>query len=191
MFVSLEPGFALRLPGLGSHADPFQLAVERFLPGRRRAFFFRQPVPLLLEPRGVVPFPRNAPAAVEFQNPAGHVVEKIAIVRHRDHRAGIFRQMPLEPVDRLGVEMVRRLVEQQQIGPLQQNLAQRHAPPLAAGELRHIGIAGRQVHRIHRDFDLPVEFPGIVHFDLVLHAGLLGQQLFHLVGARAARQAGR
>ena len=99
--------------------------------------------------------------------------------------------MPLEPGDAFGVEMVRRLVEQQQIGPFEQNLAQRHAPPLAAGELGHVGIARRQVHRIHGDFDLPIELPGVERLDLVLHPGLLGQQLFHFVAARSARRAGR
>ena len=35
---------------------------------------------------------------------------------------------------------------------------------------------------LHRDFDLPVELPGVHGFDLVLHLGLAFEQLFHFVG---------
>ncbi len=114
-------------------------------------------------------------AAVELQNPLGDVVEEVAIVRDGDDGAGILGQVPLEPEHAFGVEVVRRLVEQQQVGLLQQNLAQGDAPPLAAGELRHVGVARRQVHRVHGDFDLAVELPGVHGVDLVLHAGLLGR----------------
>ena len=104
-------------------------------------------------------------------------------MRHGDDRAGVLGQMPFEPGDALGVKMVRRFVEQQQVGLFEQHLAQRDAAPLAAGELRHVGIARRQVHRVHGDFDLPVEFPGVVQ----LRSGPAPwparfEQLFHLVG---------
>ena len=116
-------------------------------------------------------------------------------MRHGDDRARVLVQVPLEPGDALGVEMVRRLVEQQQVGLLEQNLAQRDAALLAAGELRDVGVAGRQVHRLHGDFDLPVELPGVAGVDLVLHAGLAIEQLFHLVRVgrlrRACRRAAR
>ena len=137
---------------------------------------------LLLEPRRVVAFAGNAAAVVEFQNPLGRVVEEVAIVRHGDDRACVLVEMPLQPGDALGIEMVRRFVEQQQVGLFQQELAQRDAALFAAGECRHVGIARRQVHRLHGDFDLAIEFPGVAVVDLVLHFGLAVEQLFHLVG---------
>ena len=85
---------------------------------------------------GVVPFPRKRLRAIELENPAGDVVEEVAIVRDRDDRAFVFLEEVLEPGDRLGVEMVGRLVEQQQVRRLQQQPAQRDAAPLAARELR-------------------------------------------------------
>ena len=121
-------------------------------------------------------------AVVEFQNPLGDVVEEVPIVRHGDDRARVLVEMPLQPGDALGVEMVRRFVEQQQVGLLQQQLAQRDAALLAAGKFRDVGVARRQVHRVHRDLDLAVEFPGVRVLDLVLHLGLAVEQLFHLVG---------
>ena len=118
LFVGLDAGLALGLPGLGRRADPFQLAGERLLPGGGLLLFDGQPASLLLEPGRVVAFQGNGPAVVELQNPLGHVVEEVAIVRHGDDGAGVLGQMPLEPGDALGVEMVRRLVEQQQVGLL-------------------------------------------------------------------------
>ena len=77
--------------------------------------FLRQAVPLLRQPRGVVALPRNALAAIQLVDPAGDVVEEVAVVRHRHHRARVLLEEALEPVHRLGVEVVRGLVEQQQV----------------------------------------------------------------------------
>ncbi len=92
-----------------------------------------QPLLLLFQPRGVVAFERDALAAVELEYPAGDVVEEIAVMGDRDDRAGIILQMMFEPGHRFGVEMVGRLVEQQNVGLLQQQAAQGHTAALAAG----------------------------------------------------------
>src|SRR5207248_4645130 len=78
----------------------------------------------LLEPAGVVALVRDPASAVQFENPSGDVVEEVAVVRDRDNRALVIVQMTLEPRDRLGVEVVRRLVEQQQVGLAQQQAAE-------------------------------------------------------------------
>ena len=49
-------------------------------------------------------------------------------------RARIIAQMALEPGHALGVEMVGRLVEQQQFRRVEQQLAQRDAAAFAAGQ---------------------------------------------------------
>ena len=46
--------------------------------------------------------------------------------------AGILLQMLLEPVDRLGVEVVGRFVEQQHIGLLEKKAAESHATALSS-----------------------------------------------------------
>ena len=104
-----------------------------------------QPLLLLLEPGRVVAFPGKGACAVQLENPAGDVVEEVAIVRDGDDRSLVLVQEVLEPGDRLGVEMVGRLVEQQQVGRLQQQAAQRDAAPLAARQRsrpRHPAAAG-------------------------------------------------
>ena len=90
-------------------------------------------------------------------------------------RAGIVAQMALEPVDGLGVEMVGRLVEQQQLGLFEQQAAERDAAALAARELVDVGVVGRAAQRVHRLLDLAVEVPQALGLDLVL-------QPRHLVG---------
>ena len=83
--------------------------------------------------------------------------------------------MAFEPVDGFGVEMVGRLVEQQEVGLLEQEAAERDAAAFAAGELRHVGIVRRAAERVHRLLDLAVEIPQALGLDLVL-------ELRHLVG---------
>ena len=75
-----------------------------------------QPGLLLLEPRRVVALPGDARAPVELEDPAGHVVEEVAVVGDGHHRARVVLQGPLQPGHRLGVEVVGGLVEQQEVG---------------------------------------------------------------------------
>ena len=71
---------------------------------------------------------------VELEDPLRHVVEEVAVVGDGDDGARVVLQEALEPRHRLGVEVVGRLVEQQQVGRDEQQAAQRDAAPLAAGE---------------------------------------------------------
>ena len=89
--------------------------------------------------------------------------------------AGIIAQMAFEPVHRLGVEMVGGFVEEQEVGLVEQELAQGDAAALAAGEVGDLGVVGRAAERIHGLVDLGVEVPQPLGLDLVL-------ELRHLVG---------
>ena len=90
-----------------------------------------------------------------------------------DDRAGVVLEEALEPGDRLGVEMVGRLVEQQQVGRLQQQPAQRDAAPLAARQRGDVGVRRRQAQRVHRQLEARIEVPGVGGVDLVLDLRLL------------------
>ena len=61
-------------------------------------------------------------------------VEKEPVVRDENHGVGIRNQERFEPVARVEVEVVRRLVEQQERRPAEQQLGQRDAHLPAAGE---------------------------------------------------------
>ena len=61
-------------------------------------------------------------------------VEEEAIVRDEDDGVRVGVQVLLEPVARLEIEVVRRLVEQQQVRLAEQQLGERDAHLPAAGE---------------------------------------------------------
>ncbi len=58
----------------------------------------------------------------------------------QDHRAGIDREVVLQPERRFEVEVVGRFVEEQQVGLGEQRGGQGHAHPPAARELAHRGV---------------------------------------------------
>jgi hypothetical protein len=96
---------------------------------------------------------------------------------------------PLEPRDRLGVEVVGRLVEQQQVGLLEQEPAERDATPLAARERVDLRVARRTAQRVHRDLEPALELPALRRVDLVLQLALLLEQRVHLVVGELLREA--
>ena len=95
---------------------------------------------------------------------------------HRDDGARIHLQRPLQPGHRLGVEVVGRLVQEQQVGLGQEQPAQRHPAPLTARERADVGVARREPQGVHGDLEGAVELPGAGGIDLGLQVGLLGQQ---------------
>ena len=97
-------------------------------------------------------------------------------MRDRDHGAPVLGQEALEPRDRLGVEVVRRLVEQQQIGGGEEEPAERDAPPLAARERSDVLVAGRAAKRVHCRVERLVEAPRVMAVDLLLESALLHEQ---------------
>ena len=180
--VVVQARLGLLAPALGVLADPLELLLDRLLARLVALLLHRQALLLLLQPGRVVALVGDSARAVELEDPAGDVVEEVAIVGDGDDRALVLGEVALEPVDGLGVEMVRRLVEQQQVGGAQQQPAERDAAALAAGERRHVGVGGRQAQRVHRVLDRRVEVPSVGGVDLVLQAGELVGGLVGVVG---------
>ena len=79
--------------------------------------------------------------------------------------------------------MVRRLVEQQEVGRGEQQPRERDAAPLAAREGDHVAVAVGRAQRVHREVERRVELPEVAAVDLVLHLRLLGEQRV-VVGVR-------
>ena len=90
---------------------------------------------LMLEARVVAGVELRA-AFVQMQNVRRHAIEELAVVRDHHQHAGIFQKPLLEPEHRIEIEMVGRLVEQQQVRRHHQRAREiePHAP--AAGEIR-------------------------------------------------------
>ena len=94
------------------------------------------------------------------------------------HRAGIFLEVVFQPLDALGVEVVGRLVEQQDRRLLDQQPGQRDAALLTARKVLDRPVGRRAAQRLHRDFELVVERPAVDRVDLALElAHLLHQRV--------------
>ena len=86
----------------------------------------------MLQPCGVVALVGDAASAVEFQDPAGDIVEEIAVVGDDQDGACVVDQVLLQPGDGFGVEVVGRFVEQQHVGRFEQQFAERDAAGFTA-----------------------------------------------------------
>ena len=70
---------------------------------------------------------------IEMDNAIGHAFQQEAIMADQQHRAGEFDQPIFQPQRGFKVEVVGRLVQQQQIGLEKQRLGEGHAHAPAAG----------------------------------------------------------
>src|SRR3546814_17760595 len=89
---------------------------NRFLTRLFLRFFLLQAFLFLLQPLRVVALPRDATAAIEFEYPLGGVVEEVAIMGHRHHRAGVAREELLQPLHRLGNQQIGRASWRERVG---------------------------------------------------------------------------
>ncbi len=74
---------------------------------------------------------------VDVDDAVDDAVEEVAIVRDQQQRARVAAEPVLEPQHRVEVEVVGRLVEQQQVRARHQRLREVEPHPPAAGEARH------------------------------------------------------
>ena len=86
--------------------------------------------------------PQAARLWIQVQHPTDRRIEERAVVRNDQHRTWILGQKALEPLQRLHVEVVRRLIQQQQVGLAQQQRRQSEACFLTPAQLlnRHRAI---------------------------------------------------
>jgi hypothetical protein len=93
--------------------------------------------------RALGPLPRKGiviaaierePTAFDMEDEVGDIIQEIALMADHDQTAAIGFEEGLQPHRGLEIEMVRRLVEQQQIGLREQQRRQRDAHAPATGE---------------------------------------------------------
>ena len=104
----------------------------------------------------------------DLHRTGGHVIQKGAVVRDEQHRAVVVFQVILEPLDRLDVQVVGRLVQQENRGPAQQQFRQldAHAPAarkFARGTLEVATLESQTEQRL-----LDVRFAGIAAQDVIM-----------------------
>ena len=166
----------LCLPAFRTHADPFEFTRQRFFSFVFALFFKSKPRLFLLEPARIIALVRITFAAVEFQYPACNVIQKVAVVGNGDNRSFVLLQVPFEPRDRFGIQMVCRLVQKQNIGLLQQKPAQGDAPFFSAGEHADFHIGRRTAQSVHSQFKAGIEVPCVQRVEFFLNGGLFFTQ---------------
>ncbi len=133
--IGLDTRLGLGLARLGRGGNPLALAGNRLLLGGFLAAFLRHALGLGFQIGGVIALIGNAAAAVEFENPAGHIVKEVAVMGDHHHGTGIFAQMLFQPGNGFRIQMVGRLVEQQQVRLGKQQFAQRDAADFTARQI--------------------------------------------------------
>ena len=86
--------------------------------------------------RGVVAAERREPPIPKLPDPRHGRVEEGAVVRRDEERAGASPEVVLQPLQRAEVEVVRRLVEEEQVGRGDDEAGERRPRLLAAGQAR-------------------------------------------------------
>ncbi len=80
---------------------------------------------------------------VDIGDVGADVVEEVAVVRDDDEAAVVGAEIILEPVDGIEIEVVGRLVEQEDAGVAEEGLSEQDADFLAALELTHLALVQR------------------------------------------------
>ena len=181
LLVSAQTGFLLGLAGLRGHPDPFQLAFQGLAPLALLLLFHGKAFGLLVQPGGIIPLPGNALAAVQFQDPAGHVVQEVTVMRNGNHRTLILLQMGFQPLDGFGIQVVGGLVQQEDIGLTQQQAAEGHPAPFTARKGCDRCIRRRALEGIHRPFQFGIDFPSAHMLDLFRELTLPFDERVHAV----------
>ena len=176
-FETLQARLALGLPRLRVLAHPFQFLLQGLAEALLLLLFRGETLLFLLQPRGVVALPRNAVAAVQFQNPAGDVVEEVAVVGHGDDGARVGFQELFEPSDGLGVEVVGGFVQQEHVRLRHQQTTQRNAALLTTGEVCHAGLPRRQAQCVGGHVQRAVQVVAVGGGEDAFQFSLAGREL--------------
>mmetsp|Transcript_19261 Transcript_19261/g.32377 ORF Transcript_19261/g.32377 Transcript_19261/m.32377 type:complete len:329 (-) Transcript_19261:482-1468(-) len=153
----------------------------------------RDPRVLLAHEVRVVPFPRLGDAALRLHNLRAQLVQEGAVVAHDHHRHLLAFEIRLEPLHRVQVEVIGGLVEEEQVGLLEEDLAQRHThlPPAREGGHEAVVVVLREPERAHHAVDRLVHAVHVRVVRLLLQLVELVQQLLHAVHVLEAAPDGR
>ena len=179
--VRVQTRFSLGLTCFRSHAHPLEFALQCLATLGGHFLFLLHALRFLLEPRRIVAFPGNSLSAVELENPTGHVIEEVSVVRHGDNCSFVLVEVLFEPVYGFGIEVVGGLVEEQNIGLLDEQTTQGDTAAFAPGEKLASLICRRTMEGGHGTIQAAVEIPGVGGVDDVLQFALARKQLVHLV----------
>ncbi len=131
-----------------------------------------QPLLLALQVLVVVAGPGGDHAAIQIDDPGRQLVDELPVVGDEDNSAAKIFEELFQPVDGIDVQVVGRLVQQQQIRIAGQRASQCYFAQPTAGEAveGHVGIQTEQGQHL---VDASLELPAVLVVELLL-------QLAHL-----------
>ena len=131
------PVLGLVTTGLGHAAHPLQFRTIQVVGTCYLGALVVDTLLALLQIVGIIAPIGIDGAVVQLQDDRADTVQEEAVVGHHQQRAVAPLQIALQPFYHLQVQMVRRLVQYQQVGFRQQHVGQRHTLLLSAAELSH------------------------------------------------------
>ncbi len=155
-------------PGFHALANPHLFLRQELVSPGVDDRFLRQLLFFLQQIGGKVAGVGQQLAPVQLHDAGGHVVQKRAVVGDGDDGALELNQQALQPFNRVQVQMVGRLVQQQHIGLRHQRLRQRYA---FFGTTRQ-GADNRlrvQVQSVQRFIHPLLPVPAVQRLDFALH----------------------
>ncbi len=123
-----DAAFVAGSSSLDAFANPDFFFGQSFVKQRVFFFFGRQCLFFADQKRIVVAGPVEQSAAVDFEDPGRHALQKHPVVGHEHQRRAEPEEKVFQPINRIDVEMVRRFVQQQQIRFGNQCPGQQNAP---------------------------------------------------------------
>ena len=162
-----DAAFVARAPGLDALPHPDLLLGEFLVELLLQHGLVRQPFLLPTHEGGVVARPGRHAPAIDLEDAGGEPLQECAIVRDEDDRARVVGQEVLEPRDRVDVEMVRRLVEEQEVRLRHERPREQHPPAPPARQRVDDGV-GRQTQPGEDELHPLLEAPAVAFFQFML-----------------------
>ena len=143
--VALDARLGLRRARWRTAPHPLGLAAQQVLARGLRVALRHEPRRALLEVIAVAALVRDETAAIELDDAIDDPIEEVTVVGHEHQRRRRLEEPILEPIGDKRIEVVRRLVEEEQLRTRQQQARERHPSPLTAGEIGRIRVEVRQI----------------------------------------------
>ena len=112
---TVNPPLRPRAPRLYTLANPYLLLRQQLIRARINHRLLRQLLLLLLLVQSKVARKAQQLAAVKLHNARSHCIQKSAVVANRHHAALKRLEQFLQPNNRIHIQMVSRLIQQQYI----------------------------------------------------------------------------
>ena len=176
--ITLNVRFLFRASGSRPAADPFQLYSEDRLTFALRSHRHLFPLGFQLQITGIVGLITVKLSFIDLYDPVGHTVQKISVMGNHDQRAFPAFQIIFQPGSHALIQMVGRLVQDQQFLPAKKGCCQSRPFALSARQLScFLGQIGKSKLREH-GFCFSFNIPAVVRCRLFQH--IVQHALFHI-----------